>query len=276
MSAFTAGLAPDVRRAFSDVLRRIVGSEAVTAAVQAAYTPTPWVAPSLGNSWVNYGGIYQTCAYRKIGDIVYLRGLVRNGTIGAAMFYLPVGFRVTAHTHMSAGDVNSTGGIVQTTTDGAVFASTPSGNGWVSLDGLQFSVTAVGYDPFPTPPIVPATSDVYTTPWTDVVYENSWTNYDTVYHGAQYRKVGDRVELRGLVRSGTVGNTIFTMPVGFRPQRPALGMTITKNTVGSVSAVRISYSPTGSVAISSVEYTGANPAGVAWTSLEHCSFSTAT
>jgi hypothetical protein len=33
----------------------------------------------------------------------------------------------------------------------------------------------------------------------------------------QYRKVGDMVELRGVIRGGTAGTVAFTLPAGFRP-----------------------------------------------------------
>lgn len=51
-----------------------------------------------------------------------------------------------------------------------------------------------------------------------VGFENSWVNYGAGEQDAQYRKVGDIVELRGVVKSGTVGvNAIFTLPSGYRP-----------------------------------------------------------
>lgn len=56
--------------------------------------PTPWVNLPFQNSWANYG-TYQTGTYRKVGDIVYLRGTLRPGALGAGMvlFSLPAGFR---------------------------------------------------------------------------------------------------------------------------------------------------------------------------------------
>lgn len=48
------------------------------------------------NLWENFGGVWAGAAYRRIGNIVHLRGLVRGpGNLGGAMFYLPVGFRPT-------------------------------------------------------------------------------------------------------------------------------------------------------------------------------------
>ena len=56
----------------------------------AALKPTAWVPLSLQNGWVTH---IATPAYRKIGDIVYLRGNVKSGTDGSNMFTMPVGFR---------------------------------------------------------------------------------------------------------------------------------------------------------------------------------------
>jgi len=56
-------------------------------------------------------------------------------------------------------------------------------------------------------------------------FESSWVNYDTsAYYAAGFRKVaGNRVELRGLIKSGTVSagctQFIFTIPASYRPNK---------------------------------------------------------
>jgi len=60
------------------------------------------------------------------------------------------------------------------------------------------------------------TNYVLRTPW--VAFGTmglGWVDFDA-NHRAQYRKVGDDVQLRGLIKSGTTGN-VFVLPVGFRP-----------------------------------------------------------
>ncbi|MET0786497.1 MAG: hypothetical protein ABWY25_07325 [Paenisporosarcina sp.] len=52
---------------------------------------TAWVNVTLQNGWVLFTGY--KCQYRKIGDIVYTRGRMSNGSKGATAFILPVGFR---------------------------------------------------------------------------------------------------------------------------------------------------------------------------------------
>ena len=57
-------------------------------------TPTPWMGVTFQNGWSDYASGFQTCQYRSIGDIVYIRGLMKGGTIGAQVaFVLPTGLR---------------------------------------------------------------------------------------------------------------------------------------------------------------------------------------
>jgi hypothetical protein len=65
--------------------------------------------------------------------------------------------------------------------------------------------------------ITTATMDGLATPWTGVTFQNGWVNFGGAYQTAQYRKVGDVVQVRGVIKSGTVGSIAFTLPVGFRP-----------------------------------------------------------
>lgn len=64
---------------------------------------------------------------------------------------------------------------------------------------------------------------VAVTPWTNAPLVNGWANLSTPpWRGAQYRKVGDIVYLRGLISrvsplTPITFLTIFTLPVGFRP-----------------------------------------------------------
>lgn len=98
--------------------------------------------------------------------------------------------------------------------------------------------------------------------WTAPTFQNGWTNYDTTYQLAGYQKdAWGRVYLKGLVRSGTVGSCIFTLPDGFRPPRRTLHAVQTHNdTIG-----RLDVLPTGCV----TPVTASN----LWVSLDDISFS---
>lgn len=71
--------------------------------------------------------------------------------------------------------------------------------------------------------------------WTGVSFANSWSNYGSPYQEVQYRKVGDVVEVRGLARKdATFGSqTVFTLPVGFRPIKDQLWSCIVYGNLGS-------------------------------------------
>jgi hypothetical protein len=116
------------------------------------------------NSWVNYGSTYAGAQFRLVGDVVQLRGLIKSGTVNANAFILPVGYRPpyehifaavsaalpawvsgaasagTAHTHSST-TPGAVAGRLNVSPSGAVVPSV-IGNGYVSLDNVQFSITA--------------------------------------------------------------------------------------------------------------------------------------
>lgn len=75
----------------------------------------------------------------------------------------------------------------------------------------------------------------YEATWTDVAsFTNSWVNYDVaLYTRASYRKVNDLVYVRGLIRSGTVGQSAFTLPAGYRPQRSHHFACVSNNILGT-------------------------------------------
>jgi hypothetical protein len=54
-----------------------------------------WIAPTLLNSWVDYGGGSQTARYRKLNGLVYVEGRIKNGT-AVDVCTLPVGYRPAA------------------------------------------------------------------------------------------------------------------------------------------------------------------------------------
>ena len=113
-------------------------------------SPTPaWIRPTFENGWSDYGYPgWEMAAYRKIGDIVYLRGLVSRaaGDLNQQpMFTLPIGYRpptplifnVNASTTSYANarlDVQNTGAVY--VNDGR-----PGYAGFTSLSGVYFSVT---------------------------------------------------------------------------------------------------------------------------------------
>ena len=62
-------------------------------ALPVAPTPTAWTAFTFLNGWTGATGGYPIAGYRRIGDMVYMRGRISGGTMGQPMFNLPAGFR---------------------------------------------------------------------------------------------------------------------------------------------------------------------------------------
>jgi hypothetical protein len=62
---------------------------------------------------------------------------------------------------------------------------------------------------------------------------NSWVNLGAPYNPAGYYKDPfGRVHLRGMIKSGTVGLTVFTLPVGYRPANSELIATASNGAFG--------------------------------------------
>lgn len=104
-----------------------------------------WIAATLQNSWVNYGGLYAPASYRKDKyGRVHVRGLIANGTItnGTVLMTLPVGYRPAAKLLFPA----ETGGAgqqarVDVLADGTVICQLAAA-GYFSLSNICFRAEA--------------------------------------------------------------------------------------------------------------------------------------
>jgi len=122
------------------------GGGSPTVTWKATYTngDLGWITPALGNSWVFMGSIYGTAMYRKSPDgFVTLRGMIKSGTIGLAMFTLPAGYRPPlTEVFRTAAASGVAGMVVDANGDVSVTQYLAGGtNGYVSLSGISFSVT---------------------------------------------------------------------------------------------------------------------------------------
>lgn len=111
-----------------------------------ASAPTSWTAPTLLSSWANFAG-YTPAGYRKVGDIVYLRGSLQKATTptaGENILVLPSGYRPPYAGFYSAQGANEVAYRIDLATDGSVrFAAAPSGPiAFLSLANIYFSTTA--------------------------------------------------------------------------------------------------------------------------------------
>lgn len=107
---------------------------------------TAWTAVTFQNSWANFGAGYASCAYRKVGDMVQLRGLATGGLRDTTIFTLPTGYRPPAT--LLFPNVNGDGGAgilvgrLDVETSGAVHTTgcTVDSVAWVPLTA-SFSTT---------------------------------------------------------------------------------------------------------------------------------------
>lgn len=110
-----------------------------------AIEPTAWTNVTFQNGWVNFGAPYQNVQYRKIGDIVYVRGMMKSGTINQIAFTLPAGFRPPAEVYLpttsNAGSPTDTYATVTARIDGGMVPTPPGGNVYFNVN-VSFSVTA--------------------------------------------------------------------------------------------------------------------------------------
>jgi hypothetical protein len=101
-----------------------------------------WLAPVLQNGWVVYDATYGSAAmYRKVGNIVLVRGLVRNGTVAATIFTLPAGFRPGIRMLFAAETNPNVNCRIDVDPTGTINGSGES-NGWLSLGNIIFVADA--------------------------------------------------------------------------------------------------------------------------------------
>jgi hypothetical protein len=112
----------------------------------AARMPGEWTAVTFTNSWVDFGAGYQAVQYRKVGDMVELRGTMKNGTLGATAFTLPAGHLPPAYIPFTCPNSAGTHIVAYVTVDatGQVAVSNFGGvtNADISLNGVSFSTIA--------------------------------------------------------------------------------------------------------------------------------------
>ena len=97
----------------------------------------PFTAPTLTNSWVNFGAPYNPAGYFKDPfGIVHLRGTIKSGTMSAAAFTLPVGYRPPNRERFSNVS-NALFGAFEAREDGTVVPIVGS-NGDFCIDGATF------------------------------------------------------------------------------------------------------------------------------------------
>jgi hypothetical protein len=110
-------------------------------------TPPAWIPFPFAAGWQSYPG-FQTCGYRRLGDMVFLRGLAQIntalGTPSSTIGTLPSGYRPPG-THLFASPVGEPNAVIRTEVNsagGVTCGANPLTNtNWCSLAPMSFSVT---------------------------------------------------------------------------------------------------------------------------------------
>lgn len=90
------------------------------------------------NSWTNFGAPYVQAGYARLGDLVFLRGVISSGTVGSPAFKLPGDYAPKAQ-HIFAVISAAAIGRVDVAANGEVQVAVPSSNTWLSLNGICYS-----------------------------------------------------------------------------------------------------------------------------------------
>jgi hypothetical protein len=106
-------------------------------------TPS-WTAPTLLNSWVGFGSLWDTVKYWKdpITGIVYFRGMIKDGVFvnDTNLFIMPVGYRPPiSHTlPIIAYPFNSSLYVKIIANTGEIKCYNLLGNNWMSFGGVFY------------------------------------------------------------------------------------------------------------------------------------------
>lgn len=130
--------------ALADLLTKLASTGLITNSTTGV-TPEAWHEvgaagePAFQNGWVNFGGIYGTAAFRKDPfGTVYLKGMVKSGTLGSNIYVLPVGYRPAARGIFASLGSNAVARI-DVDSDGSVFVNaTLASSAWMTLNGITF------------------------------------------------------------------------------------------------------------------------------------------
>ena len=69
--------------------------------------------------------------------------------------------------------------------------------------------------------------------WQEVTFQNSWTDYSESF-GKYYKDALGIVHMRGLIAGGAPPSVAFTLPEGYRPERPLRIATVANGAFGYI------------------------------------------
>lgn len=136
-SAIADGIVTSAKIADGTIATADIADGAITAAKQG---DSGWLNPTFLNGYSTQNS--RTVSYRKIGNVVRLRGQIGKATLDFnVMFNLPVGYRPSSVGIYSVPGSSSNYGKLTVDSSGDVnFGNIPSGGTYVGIDGITFTV----------------------------------------------------------------------------------------------------------------------------------------
>lgn len=178
--------------------------------------------PAFENNWVNFAGGFTVASFAKdaIGR-VWIRGLVKDGNANTTVFTLPAGYRPTADIVRIILVNNNVIGRYIIQSDGSVIVNVLGGaNAWATITAVFIADGAATWHEVGSGGGEPA-------------FENSWVNNGgTRDTAAFYKDACGIVHIKGLIKDGTIGQTAFTLPTGYRPKQTLHLPVISSDAIG--------------------------------------------
>ncbi|MCK6077907.1 hypothetical protein [Paenibacillus silvae] len=100
-----------------------------------------WITPTLLNGWTNYndsGSFYNVAYIKDALGYVHLRGLIRSGAVGTAVFVLPTGYRPKSAMIFASISTGSNIARIDVRASGIVFLDTGNSATFITLDNISF------------------------------------------------------------------------------------------------------------------------------------------
>lgn len=208
------------------------GGGAPTIALDTWHFPGTPGEPTLHAGWAQHATSSFMMAYRKMPDgTVRMRGwlkVIAAWGYGNTLFTLPVGYRPPENRYfdvqfwdsdasydivrcyiVKTGEVQIAGPLAGTAPGGAVGSQATFDNIVFDTETVLAMQNSIA-EPLDTVHLVGAPGEP--------AFQNSWTNFGGANPAAAFRKYPDgTVRIRGMVKTGASGTTVFTLPVGYRP-----------------------------------------------------------
>jgi hypothetical protein len=108
-------------------------------AIETRENATSWKDMTLTSGWENFGGSWGTAKYRKVGDKVYLSGLIkRTSGTNSVCTIMPVGYRIGSQQMYYTMQGDRAIKRVDIETSGSIRLQSLTNTTYVTLHGIEY------------------------------------------------------------------------------------------------------------------------------------------